>query len=113
MLYFGRLSITTAWLARCRFEGWSTRYQAAAAEPDPGVRASTLAALADEVESDLHLVGVAAIEDKLQVRLAGVQRASSWEGLSAGGMAFLPSRHSPFVCTGNAGCRRRQQQHTC
>ncbi len=53
--------------AACRYDGWARRYQAAAAEADPLFRASALAALVDEVEAELQLVGVAAIEDKLQV----------------------------------------------
>jgi magnesium-transporting ATPase (P-type) len=54
---------------RAWYEEWDARYQAAAAavHADPRVRAGELDALADEMERELRLVGVAAIEDQLQV----------------------------------------------
>ncbi|GIM11339.1 hypothetical protein Vretimale_14838, partial [Volvox reticuliferus] len=53
---------------RAWYDNWDRRYQAAAAEvhTDPRVRVAALEALADEIECELQLVGVAAIEDQLQ-----------------------------------------------
>ncbi|GFR47246.1 hypothetical protein Agub_g8931 [Astrephomene gubernaculifera] len=56
---------------RAWYERWDERYQAAAAGvgaggTDPRVRAAALDALAEEMERELQLVGVAAIEDQLQ-----------------------------------------------
>ncbi|GLC50175.1 hypothetical protein PLESTB_000350700 [Pleodorina starrii] len=53
---------------RAWYDNWDARYQAAAAavHTDPRVRAAALDALADEIERELQLVGVAAIEDQLQ-----------------------------------------------
>lgn len=47
------------------FANWDARYQDAAADLDN--RDAKIAALAEEVETNLELVGCTAIEDKLQV----------------------------------------------
>jgi phospholipid-transporting ATPase len=68
------------------WEGWDARYQAAAAMLEG--RDEALAALADEVEADLELVGVSAIEDKLQ---EGVPEAI--QTLLDAGMRVRPLLH--------------------
>lgn len=48
------------------YQSWDRRYQAASSALDD--RAASVEALSAELERDLELVGVAAVEDKLQVR---------------------------------------------
>lgn len=72
---------------------WDSRYQDAAAQLDN--RDEALAALAMEIEVDLEMVGVTAIEDKLQ---EGVPAAI--QSLLNAGMKVL---HSPHVYICNRG----------
>jgi cation transport ATPase len=64
------LAVATRLLGEDEYAEWDQRYQAAAAQLEG--RDEALADLAGEVEADLELVGVTAIEDKLQ---AGVPEA--------------------------------------
>ncbi|EFJ44669.1 hypothetical protein VOLCADRAFT_121291 [Volvox carteri f. nagariensis] len=72
--YFATLGLRTLVLAarplpdRKWYDNWDARYQeaAAAVHTDPRVRAAALDSLAEEIEREMQLVGVAAIEDQLQ-----------------------------------------------
>ncbi len=64
------LAVATRLLGEDEYAEWDQRYQAAAAQLEG--RDEALADLAGEVEAELELVGVTAIEDKLQ---AGVPEA--------------------------------------
>ena len=59
------LAIATRLLGEEEWAEWDGRYQAAAAQLEG--RDEALADLAAELEADLELVGVTAIEDKLQM----------------------------------------------
>ncbi len=63
------LLLGTRVLTAEEFADWDARYQEAAADLDN--RDSRIAALAEEVEQELELVGATAIEDKLQVCVLG------------------------------------------
>lgn len=58
------LCIAAREVPAAEYAAWAQRYEAAAAQLDG--RAAALAALADEIERDLELLGATAIEDKLQ-----------------------------------------------
>ena len=68
---------------------WNARYQAAAATL--AGRDAALAAAADEVERDLELVGVTAIEDKLQEGVPDAIRTLIQAGIKASGRTWWSS----------------------
>lgn len=53
-------------LSEDEYQSWDRRYQEASSALDD--REAAVEALSAELEQDLELVGVAAVEDKLQVR---------------------------------------------
>ncbi len=71
------LLLGTRVLQEEEYNDWDVRYQAACADLDN--RDARINALADEIEQNLELVGVTAIEDKLQV--CGDGGIGGWGGV--------------------------------
>lgn len=66
-------------LSEDTWNAWHAQYEHAASSLDD--REARIAAIAEALETDMELLGVTAIEDKLQVselRITAVLRSASW-----------------------------------